>query len=681
MVRIAFGNSRGSPPLPEIARQYLSRGWMPIPLHARSKRPNAGTGWQHWRCDAEDVDEKFSDQEGNIGVLLGDASGGLIDIDIDNEVSLALAAHFLPPTALRFGRASTPEAHWLYICPEVRTEKYTNPLKGDDQKEPLVEIRSSGVQTVFPGSIHQDTGERIRWASEGDPAVVDADALRRAVGRLSAASLLVQVWNESLSRDELAACMVGMLRRGEWDEKAIGDFIGPTAKAAHDEEWKVRVRKARASSRHEYGWPKLLAILGQALGALKARVVADRLKAWLDLKREDEPDGWVDVLAGPEKSRPTRQELTGEPYEPPVLVERYLLRDAEGFVGPGETGKTTVILYEDVHLILGRPLYGRKIVQSGHTLLVTAEDTRQIALSRLNWICRGLGLTDAEIDTVLAGFHVEDLSAELVRLATADRTGNVKATGLLDEIIRKYRGAGLVSITLDPTSHLGPGETSGNDGMSAFMRIARYLSNALQCAVRVIHHVSQNVARGGITDQFAGRGGTAFADNSRNNHQLIKATSRSFGYQGADYNIPLEVRDEAIAAGEVLVIFVHKISYVKRDPTPIVLWRNGFMFHHWDAERVDNTPAAREERETELIDTIVEFIREKSAKNVRVTKNELGRTYLDALKRSSRGASREGVHAAIDATIGAGRLENAPLPKSDVQGKKSTYLRIVGDAS
>jgi len=374
------------------------------------------------------------------------------------------------------------------------------------------------------------------------------------------------------------------------------------------------------------------------------------------------------ALLGPELARPTRAELTGAPYEAPVIVDGYLLKDAGGFVAPGGTGKSTLILYESIHIILGRPLYGRSIVRPGPTLFVTAEDSRAVVLSRLNWICRPLRLSDAEINKVLQNFYVEDISSTPTRLARVDRSGTVGATEFVDELVAKYANVRLSVVTFDPTSLIGPGETSGNDGMAELMRIARRVVHELSAAVRLVHHVSQNVARGGTTDQYAGRGGTAFADNSRSNHQLKLIRERRFEHEGAEYVIPGEISDAELHDNSVLAIFIHKMSYAKRDATPIILVRNGFAFRDVDIERVEHTPEAHARRDSAAVDAVVLFVRESAS---HLTKNALATNYWRRL-----GLARDAVRKAVDEAVAGGRLEYADLPAAERQGSRQRYLKV-----
>ncbi len=79
-------------------------------------------------------------------ILLGEPSGGLLDVDVDCDEALRLRK-LLPTTSCKFGRKSKPESHFLYLVEGElpKTMKFTDP---DGQC--LIELRSTGAQTVFP---------------------------------------------------------------------------------------------------------------------------------------------------------------------------------------------------------------------------------------------------------------------------------------------------------------------------------------------------------------------------------------------------------------------------------------------------------------------------------------------------------------------------------------------------
>jgi hypothetical protein len=384
------------------------------------------------------------------------------------------------------------------------------------------------------------------------------------------------------------------------------------------------------------------------------------------------------ALAGPGGACATWEQLDGDPYEVPVIVDDYLVEDAGGVVAPGGTGKSTLLLYESVHIALGRALYGKTIRRSGPTLYISAEDSRDVVFSRLNWICRALQLSKEDKNRVRERVFVEDASDTLLRIAKADRSDTVEETELVTEICEKYARAKLSMLVLDPVAHLGPGERYGNDGMAEMMRIGRKLSQRLRCAVRYVHHVGQGVARGGIVDQYAGRGGTAFADNSRVNHQLVVLTDTTLTYQGAEYQLLGEIAAADFAAQRVLALYTHKLSYRDRDPTPIALLRRGFAFHQIDVHRVDDTPQVRAARTAEDVEKIVDFVTKKLQVGIKLSLTNLGDEYKNDLD-----MSRDEIRKATRQAVAERRLEEAELPRRERQGRKATYLRPVnaGDAS
>ena len=86
------------------ALEYLDRGWAPIPVRPRAKKPY-DDGWPDLRVTVNDVPQHFGHDD-NVGVLLGEPSAGLIDVDLDCAEALALAPAFLLATKAVFGRKS-----------------------------------------------------------------------------------------------------------------------------------------------------------------------------------------------------------------------------------------------------------------------------------------------------------------------------------------------------------------------------------------------------------------------------------------------------------------------------------------------------------------------------------------------------------------------------------------------
>jgi RecA-family ATPase len=169
----------------DIAIGYIQRGWAPVPIPLREKGPRIKE-WQKLRITEADAPKYFSNTC-NVGIILGQASGGLIDLDLDCAEAVELAPTSLPPTNAIFGRRSKPHSHWLYrVEGAAPTMKFSDPING----KMLLEIRGDGgLQTVFPGSVHP-SGELIEWESDGQPATIDAAELRKRAGWLATLCLI-----------------------------------------------------------------------------------------------------------------------------------------------------------------------------------------------------------------------------------------------------------------------------------------------------------------------------------------------------------------------------------------------------------------------------------------------------------------------------------------------------------
>ena len=145
----------------EAALEYVGRGWAVVPVKPRSKKPRPNE-WTKFRIDHQEISKHFREAD-NIGLLLGEPSGGLVDVDLDCPEALALAGDHLPETQSIFGRPPKRGSHHLYVARGAKSRRFADPLGGM-----LVELRSSGAMTIFPESVHP-RGEAITWESRGEP--------------------------------------------------------------------------------------------------------------------------------------------------------------------------------------------------------------------------------------------------------------------------------------------------------------------------------------------------------------------------------------------------------------------------------------------------------------------------------------------------------------------------------
>lgn len=226
----------------DAAVEAFRRGYIPLPILDKDKKPGVPQ-WTHLAySNEEEVREKFTqwaDQgRSNVGLLLGEPSGGLVDVDLDHPKAVRLRDYFLPPTMAKSGREGRRGTHYWYQCTEGTTPGITRQhlMPGEDGKRgPVaVELRSSKGQTVLPPSIHP-SGEQYLWEGEpwgGDagPAVVDGRVLTARVAMLGLASVLLDNWPQRGTRHEAYLALAGGLL--SYGEMGVHPFWGHQANAA-----------------------------------------------------------------------------------------------------------------------------------------------------------------------------------------------------------------------------------------------------------------------------------------------------------------------------------------------------------------------------------------------------------------------------------------------------------------
>src|SRR5215204_738321 len=144
------------------AEGYLQRGLAVVPIPERRKRPVI-PAWQTLRIRPEELDDYFNGRPQNLGIILGEPSGWVVDVDLDTPEAIELGPLFLIPT-IRSGRESAPRSHWWYRSEGARTQRWK-----DKDSVTLVELRSTGCQTVVEPSTHPE-GDRYLWHHEPDPS-------------------------------------------------------------------------------------------------------------------------------------------------------------------------------------------------------------------------------------------------------------------------------------------------------------------------------------------------------------------------------------------------------------------------------------------------------------------------------------------------------------------------------
>jgi Bifunctional DNA primase/polymerase, N-terminal len=287
-------------PIRHAARDYLERGWKPVPIPSKMKHPT-DVGWQLQEITLETVDRLF-DRWSNVGLQHGSVSQGLCDLDLDCATAIELAPFFLPETGAIFGRKSAPASHWLYQSDAWQNAKqavvgFDDPIAPDDEEAGehgvrLLELRTGrvdkkgqlkGAVSLAPPSRHP-SGETVRWSCDGDAAMVSGDELRKCAATLAAATLIVRHYPPPGKQHEAALVLGGWLARAGWDEDRIAHFVEAIATVAKDAEWKDRVTSAKnavrklAEGSNVPGWPRMKQMFDQ--------VIVDKLAEWLEIEAQ-----------------------------------------------------------------------------------------------------------------------------------------------------------------------------------------------------------------------------------------------------------------------------------------------------------------------------------------------------------------------------------------------------------
>jgi hypothetical protein len=265
------------------AALYLQRGLAPISLPSRSKGEGLQEGWQHQRLTAEVLSQHFPPKQAlNIGVLNGEPSSNHLDVDLDCPEAIAAAPFLLPSTGWIFGRKTAQRSHWIYHADQSLGKAQL--LFTDIDRAKILELRGTGGMTVYPPSLHKETGEQISWDSFTEPAGITLDNLQRVVKEVAAAALLARHWPGVGDRDNAAMALAGGLLRAGWEVEEVERFIEAVAVAAKDEQVRMRLTKPRDTAEklkqgeHVTGWPTLAKLLGK-----DGEPVVKQVREWLGL--------------------------------------------------------------------------------------------------------------------------------------------------------------------------------------------------------------------------------------------------------------------------------------------------------------------------------------------------------------------------------------------------------------
>ena len=275
-------NTAATRSIAAAAMELKRRGREPLWVPGGSKNPGRDD-WQLERLTKEEIPLRFA-KGGNLSILTGEPSNGLVDVDLDASEAVELADVFLPSTNMVHGRPGNPRSHHWYV---------TSPVPGISQWRDvdgimLLELRGTGGHTIIPPSTHPE-GDTLVWYEEGEPSAVSEHDLRQACSHLAATALLARHWPGKGSRHHAGLAVGGYLLRGGLGEDLVVRMVETAARVAGDEEWKARGRdvvdtaRNRASGKMVTGGPTAEILLQDGSN------VVGKLRQWLDLRRQDYP--------------------------------------------------------------------------------------------------------------------------------------------------------------------------------------------------------------------------------------------------------------------------------------------------------------------------------------------------------------------------------------------------------
>ena len=362
------------------AHRMHSDGWAVFDLPVGAKRPDRSE-WQRERLTDDDIDIRWNGSPRNVGVMLGRASGGLVDVDLDCPEAIAAAKHILPATERKHGRPSARASHWWYrVDGRQRTLKLTDPTA---TKSMVVELRGDGrtddtiLQTVAPPSYHP-SGEQLVWECSDDPTEIDGATLERAVYLLGAAVVIGRRWREGTRHDAACALAGWVLRAGMSPDEARRLVSGVCAAAGDTSEMADRVdavadtAQALDAGQPVTGRPRLATLLGE-----DGPAVCQRVSEWLALSESSD------------ESRPRFRILSDsdiESIQPPEMLVADTIPAGGLGVLYGQPGSLKTFAALDIALSIqtGRAWCGRPVKQ-GNILYVVAESGSQFGLRVKAW--------------------------------------------------------------------------------------------------------------------------------------------------------------------------------------------------------------------------------------------------------------------------------------------------------
>ena len=550
------------------ARRYIAAGWSPVPVPLRRKKPDL-LEWGRLRLTNDSAAQHFNCKPQNIGVILGEASGDLVDVDHDCREARTMAPDFLPATGAIFGRPSNPASHWLYRAPGLVTMQIRHPVT----RKMLVELRSNSqtdqpAQTIFPGSVHEE-GERISWHRNGTPAAVHPHELLASFKRLGAAALIAQSFPSQGGRHEATLALVGLLTRAGWDQDAVVSFVR-SVRAAAGADPKKALRKMAddaanrfAADRSLYGLPVLIDAFGDKVAGKFCELIGYDPSQ----RSETTSDEYDDVADLPETEKPAADSLSlinpamwsavDVPERRWALPGWIPQGQATYLTGPGSAGKSLLSQQLATCIALGLPFLGIETTQA-RALYLTCEDDADELHRRQKAICDSLGVSVSDLSGRL---FLASLAGDAnTELCTFSDKGELKRSKRYESLKQAAVSNGITFMALDNTAHLFSGNENARHDVAAFVSLLNRLAMDIGGAVLFLGHPNK------AGDSFSGS--TAWENQVRSRLFLETPTEEDGSVIDRDCRILSRQKANYARNGETLSFRWHEWAFVNDSDLP-----------------------------------------------------------------------------------------------------------------
>jgi hypothetical protein len=269
----------------EWANRYRSEhGWHVVPVPRGTKNP--GKGWQNRTAD----NPHGFKADGNISLLPGTRSGGVVDIDLDIPEARFIAdlPQFLGGV-IGWRRQSYAEpGHRLVRCPDAPDQAIKYDFRGAElealggDKACVLEMRGGKCHTVIPPSVlKRGTDlEPLLWVN-GNLPEMDWGTLQHLLGIIAVLAVLTRYYPDAPGgRDDYAMHLAGALVDMGLSEQA-DEIVEAIARFKGDNEPGKRAATARNTVKRAADGVQINGLNGMIEHA-GITALRDRLYKWLD---------------------------------------------------------------------------------------------------------------------------------------------------------------------------------------------------------------------------------------------------------------------------------------------------------------------------------------------------------------------------------------------------------------